>query len=76
MSETIIVALLSLAGTAIGSVVGIITSQKLIEYRIKQLEDKVAKHNQIVERTFQLEGRMNEAEHDIRDLKNRRENHD
>lgn len=71
MSETIIVALLSLAGTAIGSVLGIITSQRLIEYRLKQLEDKVNKHNQIVERTFQLEGRMNEVEHDIRDIKGR-----
>lgn len=71
MSETIIVALLSLAGTAIGSVVGIITSQKLTEYRLKQLEDKVQKHNEMVERTFRLEGRMDEAEHDIRDLKGR-----
>lgn len=69
MSETVIVALLSLAGTAIGSIVGIITSQKLTEYRIKQLEEKVQKHNQVVERTFQLEGRMTEVEHDIRDLK-------
>jgi hypothetical protein len=71
MSETIIVALLSLTGTAIGSVVGIITSQKLTEYRLKQLEDKVQKHNEVVERTFRLEGRMDEAEHDIRDLKGR-----
>lgn len=71
MSETIIVALLSLTGTAIGSVVGIITSQRLTEYRLKQLEDKVAKHNEMVERTFRLEGRMDEVEHDIRDLKGR-----
>ncbi len=71
MSETVIVALLSLAGTAIGSILGIVTSQKLIEYRLKQLEEKVNKHNQIVERTFALEGRMNEAEHEIRDLKGR-----
>lgn len=71
LSETIIVALLSLTGTAIGSVVGIITSQKLTEYRLKQLEDKVQKHNEVVERTFRLEGRMDEAEHDIRDLKGR-----
>lgn len=44
-------------------------SSALIEYRIKELEKKVDKHNSVVERTFQLEGRMNEAEHDIRDLK-------
>lgn len=71
LSETIVVALLSLAGTAIGSILGIVTSQKLIEYRLKQLEEKVNRHNQIVERTFKLEGRMDEAEHDIRDLKGR-----
>ena len=42
-------------------------------YRIDQLEAKVSKHNNLVERTYKLEGRMQEAEHDIRDLKNRRD---
>lgn len=41
----------------------------LLEYKFTQLEKKVDKHNRVVERTYQLEGRMNEAEHDIRDLK-------
>ena len=45
-------------------------SNKLSVYRIEQLEKKVDKHNSVVERTFKLEGRMEEAEHDIRDLKN------
>ena len=36
---------------------------------IEQLEKKVAAHNNVVERTYKLEGRMQEAEHDIRDLK-------
>ena len=44
-------------------------SSALIEYRLKELEKKVDRHNQVVERTYQLEGRMNEVEHDIRDLK-------
>lgn len=65
MSDTILVGIMSLAGTFIGSFSGI----HLIKYRIEQLEKKVEKHNQIVERTFALEGRMNECEHDIRDLK-------
>lgn len=63
------VAILSLIGTASGSILGVITSQKMIEYRLKQLEQKVEKHNKLIERTYALEGRMNEAEHDIRDLK-------
>lgn len=41
----------------------------LLEYKFKELEKKVDKHNNVIERTFILEGRVNEAEHDIRDLK-------
>lgn len=47
-------------------------SQALIAYRIEQLERKQDRHNNVIERTFKLEGRMTEAEHDIRDLKNLR----
>ena len=38
-------------------------------YRIEQLEKKVEKHNNVIERTYMLEGRMTEAEHDLRDMK-------
>ena len=37
--------------------------------KIDALADKVEKHNSMIERTYQLEGRMTEAEHDIKDLK-------
>lgn len=40
-----------------------------IEKAIKKLEDKQDKHNAMIERVYKLEGRMNEAEHDIIDLK-------
>ncbi len=69
MTEAIIVAILGFAGTLLGSLFGVLTAQKLTQYRLSQLEEKVSKHNSIVERTYELEGRMNEAEHDIRDLK-------
>ncbi|MBQ8909843.1 MAG: hypothetical protein IJY91_02235 [Oscillospiraceae bacterium] len=69
MTEAIIVAILGFAGTLLGSLFGVLTAQKLTQYRLSQLEEKVNKHNSIVERTYELEGRMNEAEHDIRDLK-------
>lgn len=68
MSETVIVGLLSLVGTMLGAFGGF----RLISYRVEQLEKKVEKHNQVIERTFLLEGRMTEAEHDIRDLKGAR----
>ena len=69
MSSETIVALLSLAGTLIGSLSGIMVANKLVNYRLSQLEKKVDKHNSVVERTYKLEGRITEIEHDIRDLK-------
>lgn len=69
MSEGIVVALLGLLGTLAGSFLGVLASQKLTQYRLSALEDKVNKHNQLVERTYILEGQMQEAMHDIRDLK-------
>lgn len=59
MSENIIVALLSLAGTLMGSLFGILAANKLVIYRIEQLEKKVEKHNNVLERVYILE--KNEA---------------
>lgn len=69
MNEAIIVALLGFAGTLLGSLFGILAAQKLTQYRLSQLEEKVNQHNNLIARTFKLEGRMDTAEHDIRDLK-------
>lgn len=69
MDPTVIVALISFAGTLVGTFFGLMTGSKLTEYRIKQLEKKVEKHNQVVERTFKLEGQVVELQHGVRDLK-------
>lgn len=69
LNDTVVVGILSLIGTLAGTFGGIVTSNKLITYRIERLEEKVNKHNNLVERTYKLEGRVNEAEHDIKDLK-------
>lgn len=55
MTETIVVAVLSLAGTLIGTYLANRKSAALIAYRLEQLEQKVAKHNGLVERTYHLE---------------------
>lgn len=62
LSETVIVAALSLIGTVTGSVLGIIASNKVTLYRIEQLEKKVDKHNSVIERTYLLEEKMKETE--------------
>lgn len=78
MTSEIIVGLLSLAGTLIGSIAGIIASNRLTLYRIDQLEKKVDKHNQIIERTYKLEEnqavieeQIKVANHRITDLENK-----
>lgn len=75
MSDTIIVALLSLIGTLAGSYFASRKSTALIAYRLEQLEEKVNKHNQVVERTYRLEDndklmeeKIKVANHRIEDL--------
>ena len=77
MSETIIVAILSLVGTLAGSLLGIIAANKLVVYRIEQLEKKVEKHNNVLQRVYDLEKseavikeEIKVANHRIEDLEN------
>ena len=67
MSE-IWVAVIAFLGTTVGTAGGIITSSRLTNFRIAELEKKVDKHNCIIERTFVLEEQMKVANHRIKDL--------
>lgn len=68
MSETIIVALIAFAGTLAGSFLAQRKTTALIAYRLEQLERKVDKHNNMIERTYILEEKMKVANHRIDDL--------
>jgi hypothetical protein len=75
MSESVLVAILALIGTLGGTFGGILTANKLTNYRIEQLENKVEKHNKVIERVYQLEKHeavmveeMKVANHRIEDL--------
>jgi len=68
METEIWVAILSLIGTLVGTLGGILVTNKLTTYRIEKLEQKVDKHNNLVERTYKLEGRMNAVEQGIETL--------
>jgi cell division protein FtsB len=69
MTETIIVAFLSLIGTLLGTLGGILAANKLTNYRIEQLEKKVEKHNNVIERVFNLEKQLAVDEEEIEHLK-------
>ena len=55
MTEAIIVAVLGLVGTLAGSYLANRKTTALVVYRLEQLELKVGKHNNLVERTYALE---------------------
>ena len=71
--ETIIAAAISAAVTLTVCIINNRSqnaqTRALIDYRLTELEKKVTKHNNIVERMFILEGQMSECQHDIKDLK-------
>lgn len=66
MSGEIVVALLSLVGTFIGTIGGILTSQKLVSYRLSQLEEKVDKHNTLIDRMYKIETRVTLLEDEVK----------
>jgi hypothetical protein len=55
MDSNIITALIAFAGSAVGTLGGILATQKLTQFRLEQLEKKVDKHNNVIERVFKLE---------------------
>lgn len=71
MGSEIIVGLLALAGTLGGSWLANRKSAALIAYRLEQLEAKVDKHNQVIERTFRLEAQDELREEQIKVINHR-----
>ena len=66
MNSEVVIALIGLAGSLLGSLIGVIVSSKLTQYRLEQLEKKVDKHNNVVERMYSLEERVSIAEEKIK----------
>lgn len=64
--EAIIVALIGLAGSAVGSILGVLASARLTTYRLEQLEKRVQAHNNLIERTYKLEERTELQEEKIK----------
>ncbi len=69
MTEAVMVAVLSLIGTIVGTFGGIMMANKLTNYRIEQLEKKVEKHNSVIERVYKLEKHEAVMEEEIEQLR-------
>ena len=70
-SETIMVAVLALIGTLAGSYFSNRKTTALIAYRLEQLENKVNKHNSVIERTYKLEKQESVIEEQIKVINHR-----
>ena len=71
MSGEVVVALITLLGSAIGTIGGIFATNKMTAYRIEQLEKKVDKHNQVVERMYEAEKNISVISEDIKNVNHR-----
>jgi hypothetical protein len=69
MTETIVVAAISLVGTLGGSLAGVLAANKLTTYRIEQLEKKVQAHNNLIDRMYRVEAKEEVLEEEIEHLK-------
>lgn len=74
MPETIVVAIISLIGTLMGSYLSQRKSSALIAYRLEQLEKKVDKHNNLVERIYKVEERLSIQEKETKVINHRIKN--
>lgn len=76
MPTEIIVAIIAFAGTALGTYGGILTSSKMTNYRIQQLEKKVDEHNNFARRVPVIEEQIKVINHRIQDLEVNQHEHE
>ncbi len=71
MNTEVIVSLITLCGSALGTFAGIAVNSKLTNFRLEQLENKVNKHNNVIERTGKLEERVGAIDYRLKEIENR-----
>ena len=66
--ETIIVAIITLIGTIGSGILSAVISNNLIKYRVEQLEKKVDKHNNLIDRMYKAETNIEVIQEEIEQL--------
>ena len=69
IDSAVVVGVFSFAASVIGTFSGIIVSSKLTNYRLEQLENKVQRHNSLIERMYKVEDSTKSAHHRIDELR-------
>lgn len=71
MQSEVLVAIISFAGTAVGSIVAVVTANSLTNYKIEELRKQVEKHNTIIDRVYQLEAEDKVKNEEIKEINHR-----
>ena len=71
MEPEVLVSLITLIGSALGTFTGVAVNTKLTNFRIEQLEKKVDKHNNVIERTVKLEERIGAIDYRLKEIESR-----
>lgn len=71
MTPEVLHALINAIAVIVSGLISAIVSNKLMAYRIEQLEKKVDKHNNIIDRTYHLEAEVEVLENEVENLKNK-----
>ena len=72
MDSTVLVGIFSFLASVIGTFGGIVVSSRLTNYRIEMLEQKVQKHNNLIERMYKVEDSVKSAHHRIDEIREER----
>ena len=71
MTPEVLHALINAISVIVSGLIAAIVSNKLMAYRIEQLEKKVDKHNSLIDRTYHLEAQVEVLENEVENLKNK-----
>lgn len=69
MPPEIVISVISFMGTLAGALIGVLTANKLTNYRIEQLEKRVEKHNNVIERMALAEASIKSAHHRLDEMR-------
>lgn len=65
MSDVVTVAIVGAIGSGLCSLLGVIASGKLTQYRLQKLEEKVNLHNNLIDRMYNVENKQSKLEQKV-----------
>ena len=68
MPAEVLIALIGLGGSAIGSLIGMVANSKLIDFRLAAIERKLDEHNKLIDRMYTVENRLDVLDVKVSDL--------